>query len=797
MENGQSLTTSADKVEEGMQDVSKSLKALSSKMEVVPRENIILQNIFFPSMNMREQSIHDPESGTLRWVLEDGGEEGRYRPNIRQEEVNRRAHSREIFLNWLRSGGGVFHILGKAGSGKSTLMKFLSEHDRTRKELLQWAASEGKTLTFARFYFWSSGDDIQKSLAGLHRSILFETLKRRPELIPRVFPRHWDQLADRNTYIPGDLFTPSDFKIAFDTLTDHGAFSGHRFCFFIDGLDEFHGESEGHVQLAKSLQRWSSNGDVKICASSRPYLEFDDLAPAAGQKFYLHELTRHDIHLFSRQMIEKSDNFDQVKDSYLRLVDEIVDRSEGVFLWARLVVASLLAGMLRHDTTEALERKLATTPKDINSLYDGLLDALEPDDQERAAKLLITAATCSSNSDLPFHCRAYGWIDKFDDPDFPPCDGSKPPLWRAESAMLEAVQRQLKGLTKGLLEISYHRLDRETSIEIPVVGFFHRTVRDFVMNSPRILEISRKHPGLLEKQWHLRLLLADLTLATPEYLGSYWWWGRLIDCTTMFSEKKVPLNLSNGFRRIICDYVGSGVWLRDFIFQPWGPFSFVHFAAFSGQVEYVLHEVQGHPELLKGGETKNLLLSAALGGHRDLTAALIEKGASPTDHVLGHRGDDNDRLLVPVWLALSIIHIENYIRYGNHAPGSFDILECLFNAEGVDARNFVVLIGSSKKMPDEITHFTNLEEFIRDVGPNNKDRLLSLINTDKSSSVLGSLIRLAWRTSAVFKQSQDPSPVDTSAYSLFRLRDFKVNQFGLVKYVWDDNASESLGFEIY
>jgi len=49
---------------------------------------------------------------------------------------------REPFLHWLSAGNGVFHIAGKLGSGKSTLMKFLCDHERTTAELQKWAGTQ-------------------------------------------------------------------------------------------------------------------------------------------------------------------------------------------------------------------------------------------------------------------------------------------------------------------------------------------------------------------------------------------------------------------------------------------------------------------------------------------------------------------------------------------------------------------------------------------------------------------------------------------------------------------------------
>src|SRR2546421_2992160 len=102
--------------------------------------------------------------------------------------------------------------------------------------------------------------------------------------------------------------------------------------------------------------------------------------------------------------------------------------SEGVFLWARLAVRSLLAGILRHDTVQALEKKLEVIPRDINALYDQLLDSLEPDDRQRADKMLLL--TVHNPFPTPLNIVMYAWIDNLSDPQFPPTDGNKPSSWR-------------------------------------------------------------------------------------------------------------------------------------------------------------------------------------------------------------------------------------------------------------------------------------------------------------------------------------------------------------------------------
>ncbi|KAM7186766.1 hypothetical protein V8F33_011609 [Rhypophila sp. PSN 637] len=713
-------------VKDELWELRQSLEPMALKMKTLPRENAILQNIFFSAINLREESIRDPETGTFGWIFEDdeddwtddehdGAAEGQQhaeqtvlqtdQERKAMESLERKVQAREIFLSWLKSGGGVFHISGKAGSGKSTLMKFLCHHERTNEELQTWVTSKKKTLVFASFYFWNSGDNIQMSLEGLLRSVLFETLKRCPELIPAVFPEHWNGLENDMFYVPGDLFKNADITKAFDNLAADGTFPNHRFCFFIDGLDEYKGESQDYLELVKTLQRWASSEDVKICASSRPYIEFDNLG-LENRKFHLHQYTAYDIYLFSRQMIEKDDNFDYIKDSYLGLVDRVVEMSEGVFLWARLVVSSLLAGMLRHDTIKSLEEKLEVTPRGIDELYDSILDSLDAHDRKRAVQMLFATAYYPFAKDkdfgVPLNCLTYGWLDELDNPDFPPVDGRKPTSWRPASTMVKDVQRQLKSLAKGLLDTAAAPLtelmreywESQAPGPLMVVQFSHRTVKDFVIRRLGPNEGGSQHPSLLEAESYYRLILADLTLGTPEYRRAYW---------NIFMLSAVPYNRSlfyhalssrllDGFSRVLSSehnnshvhamgvHGGHGYFFEGADDKP---MSFIRMIAYAGQKDYVLREISAKPDPCQGEYHLHVLLSAASGGHRDLVSGLIANGLSLTDMIqpftLGSDSKASEDPSLPVWLVFLAYNI-----YYDELTDNLDVLEVILNESWVD-----------------------------------------------------------------------------------------------------------------
>jgi hypothetical protein len=117
-------------------------------------------------------------------------------------------------VEWLEEGSGIYWINGKAGSGKTTLMKYIVEHATTSQHLSTWAQKSGSEYHMGSFFFWASGTLVQRSLSGLLRSLLFEILDQVPEIAPVLFPDLWASLysaklrsarmrqvcSDRNTY---------------------------------------------------------------------------------------------------------------------------------------------------------------------------------------------------------------------------------------------------------------------------------------------------------------------------------------------------------------------------------------------------------------------------------------------------------------------------------------------------------------------------------------------------------------------------------------------------------------------
>ena len=94
----------------------------------------VLKSLAYETMYDRESAVEDASPETFEWFLKDDHlKDAEEKLDVYKQEAKDR------FLEWLTSGSGVFHISGKLGSGKSTLMKFLSTNDLTKKHLQQWA----------------------------------------------------------------------------------------------------------------------------------------------------------------------------------------------------------------------------------------------------------------------------------------------------------------------------------------------------------------------------------------------------------------------------------------------------------------------------------------------------------------------------------------------------------------------------------------------------------------------------------------------------------------------------------
>jgi hypothetical protein len=143
-------------------------------------ENAVLAALYFRKMNIREAQVQEAYGNTFSWIFKD--------PKEHQKRWSN-------FKRWLQNDSGCYWIAGKAGCGKSTLMKFLGSDIRTKAALDQWADSD--ELIIATYFFWMAGTALQKNQEGLLRSLLHTILSRKRDLIARAFPREYNAMMTK------------------------------------------------------------------------------------------------------------------------------------------------------------------------------------------------------------------------------------------------------------------------------------------------------------------------------------------------------------------------------------------------------------------------------------------------------------------------------------------------------------------------------------------------------------------------------------------------------------------------
>jgi hypothetical protein len=688
--------------------VHKLLMELVSSARATNIQHQILRQLDFQSRHSREYMIHDAQMGTYEWMLEDWdlGDDGASDSDedagsdsessdferFYSAEVASSAHisgSRPpepfLFMSWLRSGRHIFHVSGKAGSGKSTLMKYLYNDARTKAALEEWAG--GKKLVMAHFYFWRSAqDELQRSLEGLYRSILFEVLRQCPDMISDAFPDEWEAMANEDVMqpVPGQRVSPRAIKCAFQRLVSKKSNPTHRLCLFIDGLDEYSGDSAAHWELARLLQSWTQGPDIKMCISARPHTEYlFTLGGAPNTVIHLHELTRGDIHSFSIQMLDNDPNSAGLSAADRHeLARRIVLKAEGVFLWAYLTVRLLIDSFGRRDKPEVLLKRLEGVPEGLDHLYERLLGTVLKADRRRSDLMLLLAVT--NPFDKPLNAMLFVWLDEVDsDPTGFPFTSRITPFSKKDvEDARDYVQRQVHSLTKGLLEILYEesRPARGRTFLSHRVHFFHRTARDYLADPVRLETLRTRHFAHLNlKDTFARLRLAEFVCGTDaeDYRK-----GR-VDGAGFLAEifrglkEDLSLTVAAGFQAAVeCQ---PSTPLPEWYMYPspkrvpliaarhpqslmsfmavTAPASWPHFVTMHAQRRYVLHLISREPRLLLVQGDLSLLLSAAEGGDMGWVRELLaHRRDSLYDPVTVHDGRDNT-VKVPVWLVALAKHL--------------------------------------------------------------------------------------------------------------------------------------------
>ncbi|GAB7365829.1 hypothetical protein MBLNU230_g7161t1 [Neophaeotheca triangularis] len=252
----------------------------------------------------------------------------------------------------------------------------------------QEAIKDAHDKTFERiFYKHRRGDTKQKSQEGLLRTLLHSIFRQCPSLIERVCPSRWGARVQSKVWRQQEMADCLERLGQLD-LQHHG--EAFKFCFFIDGLDEYGGD---HDHIVSVVQRFASSGSIKVCVTSRPWLDFKDaIAQTGNYNCVLHKHTASDINKYVAGKFQGTRIRGQAKADvagFKNLQQKIVRKADGVFLWVFLVVRELQRGLRSKDTYHDLEMRLEHIPSELSDYFTRMLDGLDSFHRKKSARLLL------------------------------------------------------------------------------------------------------------------------------------------------------------------------------------------------------------------------------------------------------------------------------------------------------------------------------------------------------------------------------------------------------------------------
>lgn len=289
----------------------------------------------------RNHKVDEPTPGTFRWIWEN-----------------------DLARSWLeKDESSTLWIRGSPGQGKTVLSKFLLNALENQKP------SHGTDSKIIYFFFYDQDERLRTGPAAL-RSLIKQLLS-----VADLF-HHVVHVIDINS--------PEDLE---DTLGDilermlQDPALGRVYC-ILDALDEC--EDESRVSLLKRILRLhsrsqSQNGGpiLKLLVTSRP---IRDIARKLG-RFPCIDLKANpdDLKIFIDTKVADLSHFttNLQKDA----AELLLSGAGRTFLWISFVLKKLEKATL--PSPALLRNIVATTPTDLNKLYQSIIDRIMQDSLER------------------------------------------------------------------------------------------------------------------------------------------------------------------------------------------------------------------------------------------------------------------------------------------------------------------------------------------------------------------------------------------------------------------------------
>ncbi|KAI8624657.1 hypothetical protein F5Y19DRAFT_490763 [Xylariaceae sp. FL1651] len=497
--------------------------------------------------------------------------------------------------------------------------------------------------------YWISGKP------GLLRTILHRYLENFSNLlIHKLFPTRWAlvRLFSADTVVPLPDWKLWELRSAFRkllTLADQGlndAGVSFKIALIIDGLDEFD-DDQDHTWLVELIQEAVTYRNVKICASSRPWNVFRD-AFSSSPMLQLEKLTQNDIEHYVHGQFQGSPGFAEQQLLYPlqteKLLSNIVQRAQGVFLWVSVVVRSLKISLQEGDKLSDAQATLDNLPEDLGRLFLAIWRRTSSMNKTEGAHYFLLVHVCQKYNLVPYSMTIL-WGDDDVSMDVGPGMAKEPFI----SCSISSLSRRLNSRTKGLLEIRDDANPWESQID-----YMHRTVKEWITENWEVVQ-SAANPNFDAYLWiikgeTLRVSIGDIMCFDPSPSLFWYYTQALLSVAAMAESRRsntaLLVQILDKLDSTITKYMPqpgtpadrdipeAGHWsiklhnhkawlpIRMFRAEGWEQYGFVQLMAQLPVPQYVQYKILENPSIAELGPTAvPLLTSAVIGGCQENPAA--------------------------------------------------------------------------------------------------------------------------------------------------------------------------------
>lgn len=391
-----------------------------------------LRSLAFPDMMQRRDGIAPKAENTCEWILED-----------RQ------------YIDWCKKGG-ILWIKGRAGTGKSTLMRSVVRDAESR------ATAEMVVLSY---FFHRRGSPLQYTVLGLLRSLLHQILSRDERLLDAFVAESSFEKRCKNEGTPGTdwHWTESNLQEKLAKIF-HICAEKQTVRLYIDALDEAGEATARDFMLNLQHLRLDVGHRLNMYISCRPY---PDVIWKYDHLIAVEKCNHQDIAAYLDLRFKHATGWGAREDT-----DEIksllLARASGIFQWIVLVTDRIL--QLRNESMNFVLNEIRHVPKELEDLYEDMLSQLNVTDQAMALSILrwiVFAARPLSLTELRYAVTI---------------DPAKPLRSTLDCHMSESWCDTDKEMSSGLLRLSRGlAIARRTGESEYVVGFDHESVRDYML----------------------------------------------------------------------------------------------------------------------------------------------------------------------------------------------------------------------------------------------------------------------------------------------------------------------------